>query len=120
MTTYYDFKNVFAKILRGEIPCQKIYEDEFCLAFHDISPIAPTHALIIPKSAYINMYDFNEKANAVEIVGFYKGINKVIKLLNLNENGFRVVSNCGSHGEQAVPHYHLHILGGRPLGAIAG
>ena len=114
----YDPNNIFAKILRGEIPCKKISEDEFYLAFHDIQPRAPIHALVIPKSAYKDVYDFNQNANPDEIVGFSKGINQVIGLLNLRQDGFRLISNFGTYGGQEVPHYHVHLLGGKKLGPM--
>ncbi|MBY0462206.1 MAG: histidine triad nucleotide-binding protein [Alphaproteobacteria bacterium] len=114
----YDPNNIFAKILRGEIPCKKISEDEFYLAFHDIQPRAPIHALVIPKSAYKDVYDFNQNAKNEEIIGFCKGINQVTQLLNLNQDGFRLISNSGVYGGQEVPHYHVHLLGGKKLGPM--
>ncbi|MBY0281982.1 MAG: histidine triad nucleotide-binding protein [Alphaproteobacteria bacterium] len=114
----YDSNNVFAKILRGEIPCKKISEDEFYLAFHDIQPRAPIHALVIPKSAYKDVCDFNKCAKDEEIIGFHKGVNHVIELLNLKQDGFRLISNCGIYGGQEVPHYHIHLLGGKKLGPM--
>lgn len=114
----YDVNNIFAKILREEIPCKKISENEFYLAFHDIQPRAPIHALVIPKLAYLNVYDFHQKATLEEIIGFYKGINQVIELLALKQQGFRMISNCGIYGGQEVPHYHIHLLGGKKLGSI--
>ena len=114
----YDPGNIFAKILRGEIPCKKVSEDEFYLAFYDIRPLAPIHVLVIPKSAYKDVYDFNQKAAPEEIIGFYKGINQVTQLLNLNQDGFRLISNSGTYGGQEVPHYHIHLLGGEKLGPM--
>lgn len=114
----YDPGNIFAKILRGEIPCKKVSEDEFYLAFYDIQPLAPIHVLVIPKSAYKDVYDFNQKAKPEEIIGFYKGINQVTQLLNLNQDGFRLISNSGTYGGQEVPHYHIHLLGGEKLGPM--
>lgn len=114
----YDVNNIFAKIIRGEIPCKKISEDEFYLAFDDIQPRAPIHALVIPKSAYTDVCDFHQKANLEEIIGFYKGVNQVIELLELKQQGFRMISNCGVYGGQEVPHYHIHLLGGKKLGPM--
>lgn len=114
----YDTNNIFAKILRGEIPCKKISEDKFYLAFHDIQPRAPIHALVIPKCTYKDVYDFNQNAKHEEIIGFYKGINQVIELLNLRQDGFRFISNSGIDGGQEVPHYHVHLLGGKKLGPM--
>ena len=114
----YDSSNIFARILRGEIPCKKIVEDIYFLAFHDVSPRAPTHALVIPKGAFTDAHDFHKNATADEIVGFYKGVAEVIEMLGVYDEGFRQISNCGINGGQEVPHYHLHIVGGRKLGQM--
>jgi len=114
----YDKNNIFAKILRGEIPCQKIYEDEFALAFPDISPKAPLHVLVIPKGAYVNHTDFATWASEKEIAGFEHAVGKVAGMIGAAEGGYRLISNCGVHAHQEVPHYHVHILGGRPLGPM--
>lgn len=114
----YDPSNVFAKILRGEIPCKKIYEDDWALAFHDISPQAPVHVLVIPKGAYASMADFSAKASDAEIAGLFRAVGKVAAQLGLDGDGYRFLSNCGTHGHQEVPHLHVHIFGGRPLGRM--
>jgi len=114
----YDPNNIFAKILRGEIPCTKILEDEFSLAFHDAYPKAPVHALVIPKGAYINAQDFHQNASPEEIVGFYRGASKAVDLLGLDKDGYRIISNSGINGGQEVPHYHIHLLGGKKLGPM--
>ncbi|MES2608197.1 MAG: HIT domain-containing protein [Pseudomonadota bacterium] len=114
----YDSSNVFARILRGEIPCKKIAEDAYFLAFHTIAPHAPIHGLVIPTGAFTDAHDFHKNANADEIVGFYKGVAQVVDLLGVYDTGFRQISNCGVNGGQEVPHYHIHILGGRKLGPM--
>ncbi|PZP54823.1 MAG: histidine triad nucleotide-binding protein [Micavibrio aeruginosavorus] len=114
----YDDNNIFARILRGEIPSRKIYEDDFVLAFHDAFPKAPVHALVIPKGKYLNIDDFNAKASDAEILAFYRAIPKVVKEIGVSENGFRTIANTGSNGGQEVPHFHLHIVGGKTLGAM--
>jgi len=114
----YDKNNIFARILRKEIPAQVVYEDDYALAFHDINPKAPVHILVIPKGEFISFYDFAEKASSALMVGFEKAIHHVIRTFNLQEMGFRLLSNDGAHGGQEVPHYHVHIFGGRPLGRM--
>ncbi len=114
----YDPSNIFARILRGEIPCKKIVEDAYFLAFHDVSPRAPVHALVIPKGAFMDAHDFHKNATAEEITGFYKGVAEVVDMLGVYDAGFRQISNCGVNGGQEVPHYHIHILAGRKLGAM--
>lgn len=114
----YDSNNVFAKILRNEIPAKKIAEGEHFLSFYDIAAKAPIHALIIPKGKYINAHDFSGNASAEEIVSFWQGINETVKILELEKNGYRLISNAGLHGNQEVPHFHIHILGGKNLGTI--
>lgn len=114
----YDDNNVFAKILRGEIPCNKIYEDEFVLAFHDIRPAAPIHALVIPKGKYIAATDFGENATAEEIAGFYRAVSHIAKMLEVAQSGYRLISNCGPRSHQEVPHFHVHILGGKMMGPL--
>lgn len=114
----YDKENIFAKVLREEIPCKKIYENEYALAFYDIAPQAPVHALVIPKGAYINQSDFTLRATEKEIAGFHRVIAKVAEDLGLSENGYRLIANSGPHGGQEVEHYHMHILGGKELGAM--
>jgi diadenosine tetraphosphate (Ap4A) HIT family hydrolase len=114
----YDPNNVFAKILRGEIPSKKIYEDEWALAFHDIQPQAPVHVLVIPKGQYVSMDDFSSKASAEEIAGFFRAVGAVARKLGLPAKGYRMLANHGRDGGQEVPHFHIHIFGGRPLGRM--
>ncbi len=114
----YDDNNIFAKILRGEIPCQKVYEDEYVLAFNDIAPKAPAHILVIPKGKYISIDDFAMNAPSHEIKMFYEAIAKIAKEKGLDKTGFRTIANTGLNGGQEVPHFHVHILGGRRLGAM--
>ena len=117
----YDPGNIFAKILRGEIPCSKVYEDEHVLAFNDIAPQAPVHVLVIPKGAYVSWEDFSARASEVEIAGFIRGVGLVARQLGLVEPGYRLLANVGHDGGQEVPHLHVHLFGGRPLGRmIAG
>ena len=114
----YDTNNIFAKILRGEIPCDKVYEDDYVLAFNDISPQAPVHVLVIPKGEYISFDDFSSTASAEEISGFYQAVQKVAKQLKLQNDGYRIISNMGASAHQEVMHYHLHILAGCDLGRM--
>jgi diadenosine tetraphosphate (Ap4A) HIT family hydrolase len=114
----YDPDNVFAKILRGEIPCNKVYEDEHVLAFHDINPQAPVHVLVIPKGEHISMDDFAESASDQEIAGFFRTVARIARDLGVAEKGYRVLANHGRDGGQEVPHFHLHIFAGRPLGRM--
>ncbi|MFN3592616.1 MAG: histidine triad nucleotide-binding protein [Thermaurantiacus sp.] len=114
----YDPSNIFAKILRGEIPARKVHEDEWSLAFHDINPQAPVHVLVIPKGPYVSFADFSEKASDAEIAGLVRAIGKVARDLGLEEDGYRLLANAGSHAHQEVPHLHLHIFAGRPLGPM--
>ena len=118
----YDEQNIFAKILRGEIPCEKIYEDEYVLSFKDVNPQAPSHTLIIPKGAYEDINDFSENATNEEIVGFNKAIPIVAHKLGISEvsggKGFRIISNAGSEAHQTVAHFHIHLLAGRNLGPM--
>ncbi len=118
MTAAYDSNNIFAKILRGEIPCKKVYEDEYVLSFHDISPQAPSHILVLPKGAYVSMDDFTEHAKPEEIAGLFRALGKIARQENLAGAGYRVIANCGLNGGQEVPHLHLHLLGGRKLGRM--
>ncbi len=115
----YDENNIFAKILRGEIPCDKVYEDEVALAFRDIQPQAPVHVLVIPKGAYTDHDDFDQRATDAEHLGFTKAIGTIAKQEGLT-NGYRLISNCRDDGGQEVPHYHVHILGGCKLGSLLG
>lgn len=114
----YDSNNIFAKILRGEIPCDKVYEDEFALAFNDIAPQAPVHVLVIPKGEYTSFDDFSTNASAEEMAGFYRAAQKVTQQLGLQANGYRTLANAGRDAHQEVPHYHLHIFAGCDLGRM--
>jgi len=114
----YDPNNIFAKILRGEIPCNKVYEDEFSLAFHDINPQAPVHVLVIPKGDYVSMADFTAQAPAELVTGFIRAVGKVADELGLEEEGYRTLANAGANAHQEVPHLHIHIFGGKPLGPM--
>ncbi|MEM8948717.1 MAG: histidine triad nucleotide-binding protein [Pseudomonadota bacterium] len=114
----YDDDNVFAKILRGDLPCKKIHETEHALAFHDINPMAPVHALVIPKGAYVSMDDFTAKASAAEIEDFFRTVGEVARQLGVAESGYRLIANTGEHGHQEVPHFHMHIFGGAHLGSM--
>jgi diadenosine tetraphosphate (Ap4A) HIT family hydrolase len=114
----YDPNNIFARILRGEIPCQKVYEDEWALAFNDINPQAPVHVLVIPRGAYASMADFGANASAEEIAGFVRAISKVAEMKGVVDSGYRILANHGVHGHQEVPHLHVHVFGGRPLGRM--
>jgi histidine triad (HIT) family protein len=114
----YDTQNIFARILRGEIPCNKVYEDDFVLAFHDISPKAPVHILVIPKGAYVDIVDFGLQASKDEIEGFFRAVSKIAQENNLSEKGFRSIANTGIYGGQEVPHFHIHLLGGTHIGPM--
>ncbi len=117
----YDDNNVFAKILKGEIPCDKIYEDEFVLSFYDINPQKKIHALVIPKGRYVDLDDFSVNASPEEIVGLLKGVNKVAKKLKISVDlgkGYRALTNLAEHGGQEVPHLHFHIFGGEKVGKM--
>ena len=117
----YDDNNIFAKILRGEIPCNKIYEDDFVLSFHDINPQKKIHALVIPKGKYLNLDDFSVNASSEEIVGLLKGINLVANKLSISTstgNGYRAIANVSDHGGQEVPHLHFHLFGGERVGKM--
>ncbi len=117
-TALYDDQNVFAKILRGEIPNRTVYEDDFALAFHDINPQAPVHVLVIPKGAYVSWDDFTANADDTEIAGFIRAVGHVAREAGLVEPGYRLLANIGQHGHQEVPHLHVHIFGGRQFGAM--
>ncbi|MCC6598966.1 MAG: histidine triad nucleotide-binding protein [Alphaproteobacteria bacterium] len=114
----YDSNNIFARILRGEIPCDRVYEDDHVLAFNDIAPQAPVHILVIPKGDYLSIDDFGAKASAAEIKGFFAAIDHIAAARGLKANGFRCIANTGTHGGQEVPHFHMHILGGGPVGRM--
>ena len=117
-TQPYDDANIFAKILRGEIPNRTVYEDEWALAFHDINPQAPVHVLVIPTGAYVSWDDFSERASAEEIAGFIRAVGHVARELGLVAPGYRLLANVGQHGHQEVPHLHVHLFGGKPLGPM--
>lgn len=117
MSTYEE-NNIFAKILQGDIPCDKVYEDDHVLAFNDINPQAPVHILVIPKGKYISIDDFGAKAGAGEIKAFYAAVSKIVAEKDLQDGGFRCIANAGINGGQEVPHFHLHILGGKSLGPM--
>jgi len=114
----YDPSNIFARILRGEIPSKKVYEDEHALAFHDIRPQARLHVLVIPKGAYVSWDDFSARAGEAEIAGFVRAVGKVARDLGLVESGYRILSNHGPDSHQEVPHLHVHIFGGQRLGRM--
>ena len=117
-TAPYDDNNIFAKILRGEIPCSRVYEDDHALAFHDINPQAPTHVLVIPKGRYVSWDDFSATAPDAEIAGFIRAVGEVARAARLVEPGYRLLANIGHNGHQEVPHLHVHIFGGRALGPM--
>jgi histidine triad (HIT) family protein len=114
----YDSNNIFARILRGELPCKKVYEDTHTLAFHDIRPQAPVHVLVVPKGAYESIDDFHAKASEPEQAALMRAIGHVARLVGVNDGGYRVIANTGRHGHQEVPHLHFHVLGGRPMGRM--
>jgi len=114
----YDNNNIFAKIIRGDILCDKVFENDHVLAFNDIAPQADVHVLIIPKGAYIDAHDFNVKASDAEIIAFNRAIAEIIDQRQLAQDGFRLIANAGDHGGQEVPHYHVHLVGGAPLGSM--
>ena len=117
-TEPYDGGNVFARILRGELPANKVYEDEHVLAFNDINPLAPTHILVIPKGAYVSWDDFSERASDSEIAALVRASGKIARDAELVGEGYRVLANTGVNSGQEVPHLHLHIFAGRPLGPM--
>jgi len=117
-TRPYDPQNIFAKILRGEIPNRTVHEDEYALAFHDIAPAAPLHILVIPKGAYVSWDDFSARAAAEEIAGFVRAVGHVARSHGLVDPGYRLLANVGQHGGQEVPHLHVHLFGGGPLGPM--
>jgi diadenosine tetraphosphate (Ap4A) HIT family hydrolase len=117
-TQPYDDSNIFARILRGELPCRKVYEDEHALAFHDIAPLAPIHILVIPKGPYVSWDDFSAKASDAEISGFVRAIGKVARDGEMVVQGYRLLANTGKRSGQEVAHFHVHIFGGQPLGPM--
>lgn len=117
-TEPYDQSNIFARILRDEIPSNRVYEDDQVLAFNDINPLAPTHILVIPKGPYVSWDDFSENASDAEIAGLVRAVGTIARDAGLVEQGYRVLANVGMNSGQEVPHLHLHIFGGRPLGPM--
>ena len=117
-TLPYDDQNIFAKILRDEIPSQRVYEDEWAIAFHDINPQAPTHILVIPRGAYVSWDDFSARAPDAEIAGFVRAVGKVARDAGLVAPGYRLLANTGQHSGQEVPHLHVHLFGGQSLGPM--
>ena len=118
MTKEYDSNNIFAKIIREEIPSNKVYEDNKILAFHDISKAAPTHILVIPKGQFISFADFVLKAGDKEIIDFFRKVREIASSLGLDKKGYRLITNNGSDASQTVPHFHIHILAGKKLGGL--
>lgn len=116
----YDRNNVFARILCGELPCKKVYEDEFALAFHDIRPLTPVHVLVIPKGEYVSFIDFAAQAGADQIAGFWRAVGKTASTLGLDPEGYRIVANSGADAHQIVFHFHVHIFAGRKLSHSMG
>jgi histidine triad (HIT) family protein len=114
----YDRDNIFAKILRGEIPCQKVYEDDHVLAFNDINPKCPVHVLVIPKGAYVSFDDFSANASEAEIAAFTRAVGRIAREQGVADAGYRLIANTNANGGQEVPHYHVHILGGGPVGPM--
>lgn len=114
----YDSNNIFARILRGEIPCKRVHETDHALAFHDINPQAPTHVLVIPKGPYRSWADFSAKASDAEIAGFVRAVGETARLLGLEAPGYRLLANAGVNAHQEVPHLHVHIFGGKALGPM--
>ena len=114
----YDPSNIFAKILRGELPCDKVYEDEQVLAFRDVNPQTPTHVLIVPKGDYISFDDFSQKASDAEIAAFMRTAGRIARELGLAVPGYRILANHGRDGRQEVPHFHLHLFGGQDCGRM--
>ena len=117
-TLPYDDQNIFAKILRGEISNSTIYEDEWALAFHDINPQAPVHVLVVPKGAFVSWDDFSARGRDAEIAGFVRAVGTVARDLGLVEPGYRLLANTGLDAHQEVPHLHVHLFGGKPLGPM--
>jgi histidine triad (HIT) family protein len=117
-TQPYDDTNIFARILRGEIPARRVYEDEWAFAFHDIAPQAPVHVLVIPRGAYVSWDDFSAHASEAEIAGFVRAVGHVARDQGLVAPGYRLLANVGAHGGQEVPHLHVHLFGGAPMGPM--
>ena len=118
MAVAYDPQNVFARVLRGDIPAHKVYEDDVALAIMDIMPRAEGHVLVIPKTQHVSLADFTATATPEQITGFFRAVGAVAKSLELEAPGYRILANMGAHGHQEVPHFHVHLFGGRPLGRM--
>ena len=118
MPKQYDLNNIFAKIIRGEIPSSKVFENDKVLAFHDISKAAPIHILVVPKGEYVSFSDFLLKANNQEVVEFFDKVREIANQCGLDKSGYRLITNNGSDASQTVPHFHIHILGGKKLGGL--
>jgi histidine triad (HIT) family protein len=114
----YDRSNVFARILRGELPCTKVYEDQHVLAFRDINPQAPTHIVLIPKGEYVSVDDFSQQASDAELAAFMRALARIAQAEGVTDGGYRILSNHGEAAHQEVPHFHLHLFGGRDLGPM--
>ena len=114
----YDPDNIFAKIIRGEIPCKKVYEDDAVFAFEDAAPAAPVHILAVPKGKYVSFNDFMGKASEGEISAFFKTVRSIAQQCGIVDTGYRVITNHGADASQSVPHFHVHIVGGKPLGGL--
>jgi diadenosine tetraphosphate (Ap4A) HIT family hydrolase len=118
MSSGYDPTNIFARILRGEIPCSKVYEDEHVLAFNDIHPRAPVHVLVIPKGAYVSLDDFSARGSDVEIAALFRAVGTIARQLGIDASGYRFLANTGDNAHQEVPHLHIHLFGGRKMGPM--
>jgi histidine triad (HIT) family protein len=114
----YDRSNVFARILRGELPCKRVYEDDHALAFHDINPLAPVHVLVIPKGEYVSMDDFSASAPAEAVTGFFRAVGETARRIGVAGSGYRLLANSGADANQEVAHFHVHIFAGAPLGPM--
>jgi diadenosine tetraphosphate (Ap4A) HIT family hydrolase len=115
---HYDENNIFARIIRGEVPCDTVYADEYTIAFRDIAPAAPVHILVLPKGAYLSFDDFMRRAEAEEVVAFFQAVRNVAEIMGVMESGYRVISNHGTDASQTVGHFHVHVLGGASLGGL--
>ena len=117
-TQPYNHANIFARVLRGEVPVTRVFEDEWAIAFHDIAPQAPTHLLVIPRGAYVSWDDFSARGSEAEIAGFVRAVGKAARAAGLVEPGYRLLANTGPDSHQQVPHLHVHLFAGRPLGPL--
>ena len=114
----YDSQNIFAKIIRGEIPCKKVYEDDEVLAFYDVNPVAPVHVLVIPKGEFVSFNDFSINAAPEKIADFFQKVQNIAKILDVVDSGYRIITNHGENASQTVPHFHIHIIAGKMLGGL--